>query len=61
MSQHGRTTYQRNGQARRLQDGLVAVHQRSGQSAFNTEAAQRLPAEWQGSLNAEAAYHPLVE
>jgi hypothetical protein len=46
MSQHGRTTYQRNEQARRLQDGLVVVRQRSGQGAFNTEAAQRLPAEW---------------
>jgi hypothetical protein len=35
----------RNGQARRLQDGLVAVRQRNGQGAFNTEVAQRLPAE----------------
>jgi hypothetical protein len=61
MSQHGRTTRQRNGQARRLQDGLVAVRQRSGHGAFNAEAAQRLPAEWQGSLNIEAAHHLPVE
>jgi hypothetical protein len=61
MSQHGHTTCQRNGQARRLQDGLVAVRQRSGQGAFNTETAQRLPAEWQGSLNAEATHHSPVE
>jgi hypothetical protein len=51
----------RNGQAHRLQDGLVVVRQRSGQGAFNTEVAQRLPAEWQGSLNAEAAHRLPVE
>jgi hypothetical protein len=61
MSQHGRTTCQQNGQARRLPDGSVAVRQRSGHGAFNTEAAQRLPAERQGSLNAEAAHHSPVE
>jgi hypothetical protein len=61
MLQHGRTTCQRNGQTRRLQDGLVVVRQSSGQGAFNTEAAQCLPAEWQGSLNAEATHHLLVE
>jgi hypothetical protein len=46
MSQHGRTAYQRNGQARRLQDGLVAARQRSGQGTLNAEAAHRLPVEW---------------
>jgi hypothetical protein len=61
MPQHGRTACQRNGQARRLQDGLVAVRKRSGQGIFNAEAAQRLPAEWQGSLNAEVAHHLPVE
>jgi hypothetical protein len=57
MLQHGHTAYQWNGQARRLQDGLVAARQRSGQGTFNAEAAHRLPVEWQGSLNAEAAHH----
>jgi hypothetical protein len=61
MSHHERTTCQRNEQARRLQDGLVVVRQRSGHVAFNAEATQRLPAEWQGSLNAEASHHPPVE
>jgi hypothetical protein len=61
MLQHRRTTCQRNGQARRLQDGLVAVRQRSGHGTFNTEAAPRLPTEWQGSLNTEAARHSPVE
>jgi hypothetical protein len=46
MPQHGRTACQRNGQARRLQDGLVAARQRSGQGTFNAEAAHRLSAEW---------------
>jgi hypothetical protein len=46
MPQHGRTTCQRNGQARRLQDGLVATRQRSGQGTLNTEVAHRLPVEW---------------
>jgi hypothetical protein len=45
MPQHGRTTYQRNGQARCLQDGLVAARQRNGQGTFNAEAAHRLPVE----------------
>jgi hypothetical protein len=57
MPQHGRTAYQRNGQARHLQDGLVAARQRSGQGTFNVEVAYRLPLEWQGLLNAEAAHH----
>jgi hypothetical protein len=61
MSQHGRTACQRNGQARRLQDGLVAVRQWSGHGTFNAEAAHRLPAEWQGSLNAEVTHHLPVE
>jgi hypothetical protein len=42
----GRTACQRNGQARRLQDGLVTAHQRSGQGTLNAEAAHRLPVEW---------------
>jgi hypothetical protein len=46
MPQHGRTACQRNGQARRLQDGLVATRQRSGQGTLNAEAAHRLPVEW---------------
>jgi hypothetical protein len=61
MPQHGRTICQRNGQARRLQDGLVAARQRSGQGTLNAEAAHRLPVEWQGSLNVEAAHHLPVE
>jgi hypothetical protein len=59
--QHERSTCQRNGQARRLQDGLVAARQRSGQGTLNDEATHRLPVEWQGSLNAEAAHHLPVE
>jgi hypothetical protein len=61
MPQHGRTVCQRDGQARRLQGGLVAAHQRSGRGTLNAEAAHRLPAEWQGSLNVEAAHHLPVE
>jgi hypothetical protein len=61
MPQCGRTAYQWSGQALRLQDGLVAAHQRSGQSTLNVEAAHRLPVEWQGSLNVEAAHHLPVE
>jgi hypothetical protein len=45
MPQHGRTACHRNEQARRLQDSLVAARQQSGH----------------GTLNAEAAHHPLVE
>jgi hypothetical protein len=30
MPQHGHTACHRNGQARRLQDGLVAAHQQIG-------------------------------
>jgi hypothetical protein len=46
MPQHGRTVCQRNGQARRLQDGLVVARQRSGQGTLNAEATHRLPVEW---------------
>jgi hypothetical protein len=50
MRQHGRTACQRNGQARHLQDGLVAARQRSGQGSLNAEAAHRLPVEWTGLI-----------
>jgi hypothetical protein len=50
MRQHGRTACQRNGQARRLQDGMVAARQRSGQDSLNAEAAHRLPVEWTGLI-----------
>jgi hypothetical protein len=46
MRQYGCTACQRNGQARRLQDGLVAARQRSGQGSLNAEATHRLPMEW---------------
>src|SRR5688572_4644703 len=46
MPQHGRTAFQRNGQAHRLQDGLVAARQRSGQGTLNDEATHHLPVEW---------------
>jgi hypothetical protein len=45
MPQHRRTACQQNGQARHLQDGLVAARQWSGQGTFNVEAAHRLPVE----------------
>jgi hypothetical protein len=61
MLQHGRTVCQQNGQARRLQSGLVATRQWSGQGTLNAEAAHRLPMEWQGSLNVEVAHHLPVE
>jgi hypothetical protein len=61
MPQHECTACQRNGQARRLQDGLVAARQRSGQGSLNVEAAHRLPVEWTSSLNAETAHHLPVE
>jgi hypothetical protein len=50
MRQHGRTAYQRNGQARHMQDGLVAARQRSGHDSLNVEAAHRLPVEWTGLI-----------
>jgi hypothetical protein len=46
LPQHGRTACQRNGHARRLQDGLVAARQRSGHGSLNAEAAHRLLVEW---------------
>jgi hypothetical protein len=51
MRQHGRTAYQRNGLARRMQDGLVAARQRSGHVSLNAEAAHRLPVEWTGDTS----------
>jgi hypothetical protein len=57
MKQCGCTACQQNGQARRLQDSLVAARQRSGQGTLNAEAAHRLPVGWQGSLNAMVAHH----
>jgi hypothetical protein len=50
MRQHGRTACKRNGHARRLQDGLVAARQRSGQGTLNAEAAHCLPVEWTGLI-----------
>jgi hypothetical protein len=50
MPQHGRTAYQQNGQARRLQDGLVAARQRSGQGTLNAEAAHHLLVDWTGRI-----------
>jgi hypothetical protein len=50
MLQHGRTACQRNGQARRLQDGLVAARQRNGQGTLNAKATHRLPVEWAGLI-----------
>jgi hypothetical protein len=50
MPQHGCTACQRNGQARRLQDGLVAAGQRSGQGSLNVEAAHRPLVEWTGLI-----------
>jgi hypothetical protein len=45
MLQHGRTACHQNGQAHRLQDGLVAARQQSGQGSFNAKAAHCLPVE----------------
>jgi hypothetical protein len=45
MPQHRRTACHRNGQARLLQDGLVAARQQSGHGSFNAEAAHRLSVE----------------
>jgi hypothetical protein len=50
MPHHGRTACQRNGQAHRLQDGLAAARQRSGQGTLNAEATHRLPVEWTGLI-----------
>jgi hypothetical protein len=58
MPQHGRTACQRNGQARRLQDGLVAVRQWSGQSTLNAEAAHHLSAEWTWHIKCRGGTSP---
>jgi hypothetical protein len=57
MPQHGRTACHRNGQARRLQDGLVTARLWSGYGSFNAEAAHHLPAKW----NAKVAHRLPVE
>jgi hypothetical protein len=56
-----RTAYQRNGQARRLQDGLVTARQRSGQSSLNVEAAHRLPVEWTWLIKCRGGTSPASE
>jgi hypothetical protein len=61
MPQHGRTAYQRNGQARRLRDGLVAACQRSGQGTLNAEVAHRMPAEWTGLIKYRGGTSPASE
>jgi hypothetical protein len=50
MRQHGRTACQRNGQARRLLDGLVTARQQSGQGTLNARAALRPPVDWTGLI-----------
>jgi hypothetical protein len=45
MPQHECTVRHRSGRARRLQDGLDATRQQSGQGTFNAEAAHRLSVE----------------
>jgi hypothetical protein len=45
MPQHRRTACHQSGRARRLQDGLAATRQQSGQGTLNAEAAHRLSAE----------------
>jgi hypothetical protein len=59
MRQYGRTACQRNGQARRLQDGLVAARQRSGHGSLNVEAAHRLPVEWTGLIKCRGGTWPV--
>jgi hypothetical protein len=58
MRQHGRTTCQRNEQARRLQDGRVAARQRSGQGSLNAKAAHRLPLEWTDLIKCRGGTSP---
>jgi hypothetical protein len=58
MPQHGRTVCQRNGQARRLQDGLVAVCQWRGRGTLNAEAAHRPSAEWTGLIKCHGSTSP---
>jgi hypothetical protein len=43
-SQHGRTVWQWNGQAHRMQDGLDTTCQLSGQDTLNAEGAHCLSA-----------------
>jgi hypothetical protein len=45
MPQHWRTACHRGGRARRLQDGLAAARQQSGQGTLNAEIAHRLSVE----------------
>jgi hypothetical protein len=52
------TACQRNGQARRLQDGLVAARQRSGHGSLNAEVAHRLPVEWTGLIKCRGGTSP---
>jgi hypothetical protein len=58
MPQHGRTACQWNGQARRLQDGMVAVRQRSGHGTLNAEATHRLLVEWTGLIKCQGGTSP---
>jgi hypothetical protein len=45
MPQHGRTACHQSRRARRLQDGLAAARQQSGQGTLNVEVAHRLSVE----------------
>jgi hypothetical protein len=58
MPQHGRTACQRNGQARRLQDGLVTVRPRSGRGTLNAEAAHRPSVEWTWLIKCRGSTSP---
>jgi hypothetical protein len=59
MPQHRRTVCQWNGQARRLQDGLVATRQRRGQGILNVEAAHRLSKEWTRLIKCRGGTSPI--
>jgi hypothetical protein len=48
MRRYGCAACQWNGQAHRLQDGLVTVSQWNGQGSLNAEATHCLPVEWTG-------------
>jgi hypothetical protein len=50
MPQHGRIACHRSGRARRLQDGLAAARQQSGQGTLNAKAAHRLSVELTGRI-----------
>jgi hypothetical protein len=58
MRQHWHTACQRNGQACRLQEGLVAARQRSGQGTLNAEATHRLPVECTGLIKCRGGTSP---